>query len=174
MFKLIISILVEGNYFIDYISVSNELHEYNIRFYFVLFAIAVSIPGFSQDYIVTVLGDTVVGEVKALTFGADKKVQITEPGKKKMIYPFFKVKSFRIDNEVYQPVKGPNGYTFMKLLKNGYLSLFSFQAASQNLYDGQYLQKKDGTEFMALVNDHPLYDQEGRLIAIVGVSSKAA
>jgi PAS domain S-box-containing protein len=40
---------------------------------------------------------------------------------------------------------------------------------------GQFaVQKKDGTEFMALVNDHPLYDQEGRLIAIVGVSSEAA
>jgi PAS domain S-box-containing protein len=42
-------------------------------------------------------------------------------------------------------------------------------------WSGQFaVQEKDGTEFMALVNDHPLYDQEGRLIAIVGVSSKAA
>ncbi|WP_447983983.1 response regulator [Nitrospira sp. Nam74] len=40
-------------------------------------------------------------------------------------------------------------------------------------WSGQFaVQKKDGTEFVAVVNDHPLYDQEGRLIAIVGVSSK--
>jgi PAS domain S-box-containing protein len=42
-------------------------------------------------------------------------------------------------------------------------------------WSGQFAsQKKDGTEFIAVVNDHPLYDQEGRLIAIVGVSSEAA
>ena len=42
-------------------------------------------------------------------------------------------------------------------------------------WSGQFaVQRKDGAEFSALVNDHPLYDQEGRLIAIVGVSSAAS
>lgn len=42
-------------------------------------------------------------------------------------------------------------------------------------WSGQFaVQSKDGAEFMALVNDHPLYDQDGRLIAIVGVSSAAS
>ena len=40
-------------------------------------------------------------------------------------------------------------------------------------WSGEFpVQKKDGTEFIALVNDHPIYDQNDRLIAIVGVSSE--
>jgi hypothetical protein len=115
------------------------------QFFLVLLAVAASAPCLSQDYIVTIQGDTIVGEVKALTYGPDKKVQIIEPGKKKTVYQFFKIRSFSIDNQVYQPVKGPEGYTFMKLIKPGYLSLFSFQSGSQNLYDAQYLLKRDGT-----------------------------
>lgn len=119
--------------------------KWDMRLFLVVLATAVSIHGFAQDHIVTTLGDTIVGEVKALAYGPDKKVQIIEPGKKKAVYQFFKIRSFSIDNQVYQPVKGPSGYTFMKLIKTGYLSLYSFQSANQNLYDGQYLLKKDGT-----------------------------
>jgi hypothetical protein len=54
------------------------------------------------------------------------------------------VKSFTVDNEVYQPVKGPQEYSFMKVIKAGYLSLYSFQSPNQNLYDRQFLLKKDG------------------------------
>ena len=46
--------------------------------------------------------------------------------------------------EVFQPVKGPYGYTFMKLVKSGYLSLLSFQPENQSSYDGMWLLKKDG------------------------------
>ncbi len=94
------------------------------QFFLVLLAAAASVPCLSQDHIVTIQGDTIVGEVKALAYGPDKKVQIIEPGKKKTVYQFFKIRSFSIDNQVYQPVKGPDGYTFMKLIKPGYLSLF--------------------------------------------------
>lgn len=109
-----------------------------------LCGILLSLGVLAQDFVVTIQGDTIVGEVKALTYGPDKKVQITEPGKKKVVYPFYKVKSFQSGNETYQPVKGPQGYTFMKLIKGGYLSLYSFQSNNQNLYDGQYLLKMDG------------------------------
>lgn len=106
--------------------------------------ISLSTTSFAQDFIVDLKSDTIKGEVKALNFGPDKRVQITEPGKKKVIYPFFKVKSFSIDGESFQPVKGPSGYTFMKLLKSGYLSLFAFQTQNQNTFNAMYLLKKDG------------------------------
>jgi hypothetical protein len=99
---------------------------------------------FAQEFIVTIQGDTIHGEVKPLMYGPEKKVQIAEPGKKKAVYPFFKIKSFTLDNEIFQPVKGPQGYTFMKLIKAGYLSLYSFQSTGQSSYDGQYLLKKNG------------------------------
>lgn len=116
----------------------------DIRYFFTLCAILMSSGVFAQDYIVTIQGDTIIGEVKPLTYGPDKKVQVTEPGKKKVVYPFFKIRSFTLASEVYQPVKGPQGYTFMKLLKSGFLSLYAFQSTNQNLYDGQYLFKKNG------------------------------
>lgn len=99
----------------------------------------------SRDYVVTTKGDTIFGDIKALTYGSDKKVQVTGPDKKKTIYPFFQVKAYSLKNETFQPVKGPNGYAFMKLIKPGYLSLYAFQMENQVTYDGQYLLKKDGT-----------------------------
>lgn len=98
----------------------------------------------AQDYLVTVQGDTLVGQVRPLNYGTDKKVQIAEAGKKKVVYPFFKVKAYSLDNQVYQPVRGPYGYVFMKLLKSGYLSLYAFQPQNQNNYDGLFLLKRDG------------------------------
>lgn len=111
----------------------------------VLFAMAGSFGSFAQDYIVTLQGDTIKGEVKPLTYGPEKKVQVTEPGKKRVVYPFFKIKSFTVNGENFQTVKGPNGYAFMKPIKTGYLSLFAFQGENQTAYDAMYLLKKDGT-----------------------------
>jgi len=100
--------------------------------------------GHAQDYVVTSLGDTVRGQLKPLLHGLDKKVQVTGEDKKKVAYPMFQVRSFFYKNEIYQPVKGPEGYAFMKLLKSGYLSLYSFQLPNQVSYDGLFLFRKDG------------------------------
>jgi len=98
----------------------------------------------AQDYVVTSRGDTITGEVKPLLFGLDKKVQVTSAGKKKMTYPMFQVQTYSFKNELYQPVKGPEGYTFMKLVKSGYLSLYNYQLANQMTFDGSFLMRKDG------------------------------
>ncbi|MDH4088936.1 MAG: hypothetical protein OEV74_15490 [Cyclobacteriaceae bacterium] len=99
----------------------------------------------AQDFVVTTLGDTVRGEVKPLFYSVDKKVQLKGADKKKIVYPMFKVLAFQYKGDIYQPVKGPNGYTFMKLQKAGYLSLYSFQLANQATFDGLFLSRKDGT-----------------------------
>ena len=98
----------------------------------------------AQDYVVTSKADTLMGEVKPLFYGADKKVQLNQEGKKKVVYPMFQVRSFVYKGELYQPVKGPEGYTFMKLKKGGYLSLYSYQLPNQITFDGLYLLKMDG------------------------------
>jgi hypothetical protein len=133
---------LDENSLIQYLS--DQIKKMNMRSLLFLCGFLLSVGVSGQDFIVTIQGDTLVGDVKALTYGPDKKVQITEAGKKKVVYPFYKVKSFTVDDEVFQPVKGPQGYTFMKLLKAGYLSLYSFQSNNQNLYDGQFLLKMDG------------------------------
>ncbi|SKC86244.1 hypothetical protein [Ohtaekwangia koreensis] len=99
----------------------------------------------AQDYVVNVKGDTLTGSIKPLTFGPDKKVQVTSADKKKTVVPIFQVKAYSLKGEVYQPVKGPSGYTFMKLLKAGYVSLYAFQLENQTSYDGRFLLKRDGT-----------------------------
>ncbi len=99
----------------------------------------------AQDFIVTTLGDTVRGEVKPLFYSVDKKVQLKGDDKKKTVYPMFKVLAFQYKEEIYQPVKGPAGYTFMKLKKAGYLSIYNFQLPNQASFDGLYLARKDGT-----------------------------
>jgi hypothetical protein len=98
----------------------------------------------AQDYVITQKGDSVTGTIKLLTYGLEKKLQLTSGDKKKMLYSFFQVKSFVHKNEKYATVKGPTGYTFMKVIKDGYLSLYSYQLEKQLTYDGRFLQKKDG------------------------------
>ncbi|SHG68888.1 hypothetical protein SAMN04488109_1412 [Chryseolinea serpens] len=111
---------------------------------FACFFLTVCAPSIAQDYLVTVTGDTIRGELKPLTFGMDKKVQVVGADKKKTTYPMFQVRTYKWKNDFYQPVKGPDGYAFMKVIKSGYLSLFAYQLPNQVTYDGQFLLKKDG------------------------------
>jgi hypothetical protein len=98
----------------------------------------------AQDYLITSKGDSIAGEIKPLSFGPEKKVQIMVDGKKN-VYSIYQTRSFRFKNEIYQPVKKDNGYVFMKLLKEGYLSLYAFQMENQVTYDGRYMMKRDGS-----------------------------
>jgi hypothetical protein len=99
----------------------------------------------AQDYAISVKGDTLRGDVKPVTFGIDKKVYIISPDKRKTSLSIFQVKEFRRNGEIFHPVKNEKGYTFMKLVKPGYLSIYSFQFENQYTYDGLFLLKKDGS-----------------------------
>jgi hypothetical protein len=99
---------------------------------------------YAQDYVLSIKGDSLPGNVKAFNYGSEKKVQITGSDKKKTTIPLFQVKSFYIDGVKFVPAKGPTGYVFMKVVKEGYLSLLSFQIENQTSYDGRFLLKKDG------------------------------
>lgn len=98
-----------------------------------------------QDYVVTLQNDTLKGEVKPMMFSATKSVQLAQPDKKKVMYTVVEVKGFRYNDEEYRVVRDNKGYTFMKLLKGGYLSLYAFQPENQNNFDGRFLQKRDGS-----------------------------
>jgi hypothetical protein len=98
----------------------------------------------AQDFLVTSRGDTLYGSIKPLMFGVEKKVQLIDANKKKEVYSIFQVRGYKIKEDLYHPVKGPNGYTFMKLIKGGYLSLYAFQLENQVTFDGRFLQRLDG------------------------------
>ena len=98
----------------------------------------------AQDYVVTAKGDTLHGKVKPLTYGPDKKVVVKDASGKKTTLSIFQTKAHFIDGETFNPVKTEKGYVFMKLVKPGYLSLYTFQPENQNAFDAYYLLKKDG------------------------------
>lgn len=121
------------------------MKSFGIIHFFLLIILLLTIQcSHAQDYLITSRGDSLTGQIKPLFYGVDKKVQVTGEDKKKTVYPMFQVKVFRYKDELYQPVKGPEGYTFMKLVKSGYLSLYNYQLANQVTFDGTYLLKKDG------------------------------
>ncbi len=95
------------------------------------------------DYVVTTKNDTIKGTVKYLNYGVEKKVQVTTDDGKKNVYSIVNTLAFSMKNELYFPIRTTQGYTYMKVLKSGYLSLYAFQLPDQN-WDGHYLLKKDG------------------------------
>lgn len=98
----------------------------------------------AQDYVLTTRGDSLVGEVKPLHYGPEKKVQIVSGDKEKQNLSLFEVREFSSDGDIYHPVKGETGYLFMKLLQPGYLSLYAYQLENQTRFDGLFLKKADG------------------------------
>jgi hypothetical protein len=97
------------------------------------------------EYVVTSKGDTILGKVKYLNFGVEKRVQVTTSDSKKSVFSILQAPSFFFDQELYHAVRNVNGYTYMKVLKYGYLSLYAFQQPNQLTWDGRYLLKRDGT-----------------------------
>lgn len=112
----------------------------------VLFLVSICVPTevFSQDFVVTAKGDTLKGKVKLLIHAYDNRVQIQTKDKQKTTLTILQVKTVFTENDRFDPVKFNNKYSFMKLLKEGYLSLYGFQLEKQLTYDGRYLLKKDG------------------------------
>lgn len=103
-----------------------------------------SLKAQAQDYLITNKGDSIVGQLKPLMFGPEKKVQVTSADKKKEVYSIFQVRQYRFREEMFEPVKGPEGFTFMKVIKSGYVSLYSYQLPNQVTFEGNYLMRRDG------------------------------
>lgn len=107
--------------------------------------------GNAQDYIVTIKGDTLRGKVKYFnnmgvkySNNTSKYLQLIPKEGKKSTYGVLQIISFRMNDEIYHTIKFEQGYTFMKLLNSGYLSLYAFQQENQTTWDGRYFVKKDG------------------------------
>jgi hypothetical protein len=99
--------------------------------------------GQSQDYIVTMKGDTLKGDVKLLTYDRLDQVQL-RVDKMKTMYSALQVKSIFKKGWYYRSVQIDNSIQFMQILKDGYLSLLGFREGNLTTYDGRYLLKKDG------------------------------
>jgi hypothetical protein len=98
----------------------------------------------AQEYVVPLRGDTIKGAVRPVGMGMTQRVQVVGEDGKKKSFGVVEVREFKSKDDVYRPIKGFNGYVFMKLIKDGYLGLYGFQPENQTNYDGRYLIRKDG------------------------------
>lgn len=111
-------------------------------FFLLICLIGYTISSAQSDYVVTTKGDTITGKVKYLNYGVEKKVQVTND--KKTIYSILQTTGFKMNNELYHAVRYAQGYTYMKVIKNGYLSLYAYQLSDNGSWDGSMLLKRDG------------------------------
>jgi hypothetical protein len=123
----------------------NAGHMKRIMIQLILIVISLVASGIvlAQDYVVLAKGDTLRGVVKFMSYGAEQQVQLTEPDKKKINYPVLQVKAFQLENEQYHTIRTAEQYRFMRLVKSGYLSLYSYQLDGMT-WNGSWLMKKDG------------------------------
>lgn len=117
-----------------------------------LFVIGYSTASAQGDHVVTIRGDTLWGKVKYFANSgvkyantSAKYVQLTPENGKKSTHEILQTIAFKLKDEVYHTIKFEQGYTFMKLIKPGYLSLYSYQPENQTTWDGRYFVKKDGS-----------------------------
>lgn len=119
----------------------------NIRiaqvFFLLICTASYSIASAQDGYVVTIKGDTIKGKIKYLNYKTSSSVQV-QTGDKKITYSILQTRAFSLNNEVYHPVRTAQGYFYMKLLKEGYLSLYAYQPENQSAWDGRFLIKKDG------------------------------
>jgi len=114
-------------------------------------ALLISAVSFGQDYIITIKSDTIKGELKLLSYDLLDRVQVQEAGKKKTTYTALQVRRAHIKDEDYSPVKFDNAIRMMKVVRSGFLSLYSFRAPGQTSYDTRVIQKI-GTAAMEVPN----------------------
>jgi hypothetical protein len=107
--------------------------------------IALPLSAYSQsDYLINLKGDTLKGDLR-FTYGEQiDKVQITIAGKK-TTYTGLQVRSIENEGALLRPIRYENSIRFMKVLKDGFLSYYSFNLNTAETWDGRYLSKKDGT-----------------------------
>lgn len=114
-------------------------------FLLILLIIICPVTAYPQDdFLVNLQGDTLGGTIRLNLQGQLQQIELTSPERKKFYFTPTQIRSFRMANHDYFPVRTPEGYRIMRLLRSGYLSLFAFPLEGQPNWDGVYLFKKDG------------------------------
>ncbi len=97
-----------------------------------------------QDYLISIKGDTLYGEIKLLSSTSPEQVQLIQDKKRQNFHPL-QAREFTLDGNTYRSVKNYDTYQFMILLKDGFLSLYAYKMDRQSTFDGRLLVKKDGS-----------------------------
>ncbi len=108
----------------------------------IAFLLIASFTSFSQDFVVTTKGDSLLGSIKFLSYDLLDRVQVTNT--KKVLLTAIQVKLVLLNGETYKAARLGNAIRFMKVIRAGYLSLYGFKVENQSGYDGRMLIKMDG------------------------------
>jgi len=107
---------------------------------FTALALLITLVSFGQDFVLTVKGDTVKGNVKLLSYDLVDRLQVNA-GKKKTTYTAMQVRLASIKGNQFAPVKLDNSIRMMKVIRQGFLSLYGYRVAGQSAYDTKVLAK---------------------------------
>ena len=95
-----------------------------------------------RDYLVTVKGDTVTGQISLQQFGTVEQALVKRD--KREIFSAINVREVFLKGIRYKPLQYAGVIKFMQILSDGYLSLLAFQPQGIMNYDGRLLQMRDG------------------------------
>jgi hypothetical protein len=127
----------------------------------ILFAVLTFQTSAQGDYLITIKGDTLYGEIKILGVSKPEQVQLIQ-GKKKQNFHPLQAREFSFEGNTYNSVKNYDTYQFMRLLQSGYLSLYAYRIDRQSNYDGRLLVRRDGS-----IMDVPNLGFKRKLIAFL-------
>lgn len=113
----------------------------------IVFALAllISMPTVAQEYIVTLKGDTLKGDIQIHSYDLLDRVSVKSDGVKKKVFTALEVRSVFLDSAVHTAVQYENAIRLMRQIKVGYLSLYAFKIGNQNTFDGRLLVKMNGS-----------------------------
>ncbi len=101
-----------------------------------------------DDYVVTRVGDTIIGSIIIHQNSNSNIDQLSLDIKdsKRRHFKATDLRSFWSDSKLFRIVKYMGRYQFMEVQMDGYLSLLRFRAKGEVLYNGKLLHKLDGSQ----------------------------
>ena len=110
----------------------------------ILLLLMCSLHTFSQDYVITVQGDTLKGTIQILLPAETHEEIAIETGEREQKLKAFQLLELNKDGVQYRSVKFGNIYKIMEVKNSGYLSLLYFRPENQYSFGSPYLLKKTG------------------------------
>lgn len=98
------------------------------------------------DYLVTLQGDTLFGEIKLITGPKVDRLQLITEGEKSN-YSALQARAIRMEGQVYHAIPLGDNLHYMQLLKVGSMSIYGYRIENQATYDGRLLRKSTGASF---------------------------
>jgi hypothetical protein len=100
-----------------------------------------------EDFAVSIKGDTIRGKMSIIDSPLSGHSLVVKVDKKKVSYPSFRLSELNKEGEVYHVRKIEGRYQFVKLVHQGFLSLYKYSPNDQQsaqLFQGSILIRKDG------------------------------